>query len=188
MNLCSFIGHKWVVFNSFYVLEYLELALGEELAKLPTENVLLLIEQLSKHMRPCDLIAPDMQSLSQFIASMTALPKAENIKPHIDYLVKYTEKNIDPILAQKAGIEAKASGLYLPQEYLRTNNEYQRLRQNAERVTTVILPFFAKIKLLVCARCNIVHDPRLALKPMLSKIYSTLKLEKINAESGIFAI
>ena len=81
MNLCSFIGHKWVVFISFYVLEYLELALGEELAKLPTENVLLLIEQLSKHMRPCDLIAPDMQSLSQFIASMTALPKPKILSP-----------------------------------------------------------------------------------------------------------
>jgi len=188
MNFCSFIGHKWVVFNSFYVLEYLELALGEELAKLPTENVLLLIEQLSKHMSPRDLIMPDMQSLSQFLASMTTLPKTENNKPHIDYLVKYTEKNIDPILAKKARIEARASGLYSPQEYLRTDNEYQRLRQNAERVTTAILPFFAKIKFSVCARCNIVHDPRLALKPMLSKIYSTLKLEKINAESGIFAI
>lgn len=186
MNFCSFIGHKWVTFNSLFVLEYLELALGQELAKLPPENVLLLIEQLSKNINQKDLIIPDIQSVP-LISNMI---ETEILRPHIDYIVKYTQMNIDPILSKRATIEraAELQTFLTKADYLHANGEYQQLKCDAVRVTLPILPFFAKIRLSACMRCNVIHDPRTVLKPVLSKIYQALKLEKINVESGFFAL
>ena len=186
MNLCSFIGHKWLSFNSFYMIEYLELALGEELANLNTGSVLLLIEQLTQHINQQDIIMPrDNYSF----AVNEDIPKTKLIAPHFDYIVKYTQQHLDPLLREQATIEDKAKDAYYGKEhFLESNRDYKAILKNLKAATEAVLPMFTKIKVSVCSRCNTTHDPRLALKPILAKIYQNLKLEKINIKSGFFAL
>lgn len=175
-----------MAFNSFYVIEYLELALGNELTNMTTPSVLLLISQLSEHIPKRDLIAPeDNYSLS----IGKDIPRTTITAPHIDYIVEYSNRTLEPILKSKVAMEKQAEKAYYGKEhFLKGSQDYKVILKDLQDAAQVVFPMFTKIKTSVCARCNTIHDPRVALKPILAKIYQNLKLEKINTESGFFAL